>query len=78
MFFQFGQVEPLKFCKGHLQLRMKSIQSLDDLAPFFASVCNDVILQQAVNSCTVVSMKELEAEIDSLLELDFTENIPAK
>ena len=57
---------------------MKSIQSLDDLAPFFASVCSDVILQQAVNSSPVVSMNELEAEIDSLLELDFTENIPAK
>lgn len=57
---------------------MKSIQSLDDLAPFFASVCSDVILQQAVNSSPVVSMNDLEAEIDSLLELDFTENIPAK
>jgi hypothetical protein len=57
---------------------MKSINSLEDLAPFLASVCSDVTRQQAINSIEDVSMMELQEEIDSLLELDFIENIPAK
>jgi hypothetical protein len=57
---------------------MKSIQTLEDLAPFLASVCLDVTRQQAINTAEEISMRELEEQIDSLLELDFIETIPAK
>ena len=57
---------------------MKSIQTLEDLAPFLASVCSDVTRQQAINSSEGLSMSELQDQIDSLLELDFIETVPVK
>ena len=48
--FQYGPVQPLEFVRGQLQLRMKSIQTLEELVPFFTSVCNDVTWQLAKNT----------------------------
>jgi hypothetical protein len=55
---------------------MKSIQSLEDLAPFLASVCVDVSRQQAINGSEADLKSDFKDQIQSLLELDFIENIP--
>ncbi len=41
-----GPVEPAELSEGEPQLTMTSISSLDDLAPFFASICSNVTRQQ--------------------------------
>lgn len=40
------QVHPAKMKEGQPQLTMTSITSLEDLGPFFASICDNVTRQQ--------------------------------
>ena len=43
---QVDEVKPLRLKRGEPQLTMASIFNLEDLAPFFAAICNGVTRQQ--------------------------------
>lgn len=72
-------VFPARLKEGQPQLTMTSISSLDDLGPFFASICNNVTRQQAKsNKGRQKSPKKAQGErndvINSMLERDFLEH----
>ncbi len=67
-----GEVRPAELKEGQPQLTMTSIKSLDDLGPFFASICENVTRQQ-----TKFKGEKDDKIIDELIERDFVENLPA-
>ena len=78
-------VEPTTMVEGQPQLSMTSIEALEDLAPFFASICDNVTRQQAKNHSNFARQKsqsrasfEAMNYINSILEQDFLEPLPAR
>ncbi len=74
-------VRPMSLKEGEPQLTMTSIFSLDDLAPFFAAICESVTKQQTKgqkrkstgrNLARVVADCDL---INSIVEQDFLETV---
>ena len=74
-----GKVEAVQLSEGQPQLTMTSITSLDDLAPFFASICDNVTRQIARNvdggAGSALSADMME-RIDRIVEADFLEALP--
>ncbi len=71
-------VRPLDLMEGQPQLSMTSITSLDDLGPFFASVCQNVTRQQTKSSGIPSDQKQKTKEmINDIIERDFLEAIQA-
>ena len=76
-----GKVEAVQLSEGQPQLTMTSITSLDDLAPFFASICDNVTRQIARNvdgggaGSSALSADMME-RIDRIVEADFLEALP--
>jgi hypothetical protein len=75
-------VKPMNLKEGEPQLTMTSIYSLDDLAPFFAAICQGVTRQQTKGqgrlrrqSSRVVIHNSNADLIDSLIERDFLETV---
>jgi len=70
--------------EGQPQLTMTSITSLDDLAPFFASICENVTRQIARNDCSgggggsgsSALSSDVTERIDRIIEADFLEALP--
>ena len=67
--------------EGELQLTMTSIFSLEDLAPFFAAICQGVTRQQTKGqgrirrqSTRIIDYSNSEL-IDSIIERDFLETL---
>ena len=74
-------VKPMNLKEGELQLTMTSIFSLEDLAPFFAAICQGVTRQQTKGqrrirrqSTRIVDYSNSEL-IDSIIERDFLETL---
>ena len=74
-----NKVEASQLAEGQPQLTMTSITSLDDLAPFFASICDNVTRQIARNDggggSSALSSVVTE-RIDRIIEADFLEALP--
>ena len=76
-----NKVEASQLAEGQPQLTMTSITSLDDLAPFFASICDNVTRQIARNvdgggaGSSALSADMME-RIDRIVEADFLEALP--
>ncbi len=68
-------VKPLRLVEGQLQLTMTSIASLEDLGPFFASICHNVSRQQAKSHAKARAGEDL---INAVIERDFLESWTAK
>ena len=72
-------VHPMSLKEGEPQLTMTSIFSLEDLAPFFAAICESVTKQQTkgqrkrklLRSFT----KQAPTDSDQLIEQDFLETV---
>ena len=79
-----NKVEAAQLAEGQPQLTMTSITSLDDLAPFFASICENVTRQIARNDCSgggggsgsSALSSDMTERIDRIIEADFLEALP--
>ena len=78
-----GKVEAVQLSEGQPQLTMTSITSLDDLAPFFASICENVTRQIARNdggggggTGSPALSSDMTERIDRIIEADFLEALP--
>lgn len=79
-----NKVEAAQLAEGQPQLTMTSITSLDDLAPFFASICENVTRQIARNDCSgggggsgsLALSSDMTERIDRIIEADFLEALP--
>ena len=76
-----NKVEASQLAEGQPQLTMTSITSLDDLAPFFASICDNVTRQIARNdggggSGSSALSSDMTERIDRIIEADFLEALP--
>lgn len=79
-----NKVEAALLAEGQPQLTMTSITSLDDLAPFFASICENVTRQIARNDCSgggggsgsSALSSDVTERIDRIIEADFLEALP--
>lgn len=79
-----NKVEAAQLAEGQPQLTMTSITSLDDLAPFFASICENVTRQIARNDCSgggggsgsSALSSDVTERIDRIIEADFLEALP--
>lgn len=67
-------VHPANLKEGQPQLTMTSLSCLDDLAPFFASICNNVTRQQT-KSKTEIPHSAIDV-INAIIEKDFLEALP--
>ena len=74
-------MDPTPLIEGQPQLTMSSINTLEDLAPFFASICDNVTRQQTKShskanseSLQPVGQKSAMAVINAIIEKDFLEN----
>ena len=82
MLSKTDNVKAMNLKEGESQLTMTSIYSLDDLAPFFAAICQGVTRQQTKGqgrlrrqSSRVVIHDSNADLIDSLIERDFLETV---
>ena len=79
-----NKVEAAQLAEGQPQLTMTSITSLDDLAPFFASICENVTRQIARNDVggggggtgSPALSSDMTERIDRIIEADFLETLP--
>ena len=79
-----NKVEAAQLAEGQPQLTMTSITSLDDLAPFFASICENVTRQIARNdgggggggTGSPALSSDMTERIDRIIEADFLEALP--
>ena len=76
-----NKVEASQLAEGQPQLTMTSITSLDDLAPFFASICDNVTRQIARNDGgggggSSALSSDVTERIDRIIEADFLEALP--
>ena len=80
-----NKVEAAQLAEGQPQLTMTSITSLDDLAPFFASICENVTRQIARNEGGTAGgggggssslSPDMTERIDRIIEADFLEVLP--
>ena len=81
MLSKTDNVKAMNLKEGEPQLTMTSIYSLDDLAPFFAAICQGVTRQQTKGqgrlrrqSSRVIHDSNADL-IDSLFERDFLETV---
>ena len=76
---------PATLTEGQPLLTMTSVTSLDDLAPFFATVCQSVTKQQTKShnrrEAKTKKAKPVQANnagvVSSIIERDFLENLSA-
>lgn len=68
--------------EGQPQLTMTTIQTLEDLAPFFASICDNVTRQQTkshsranANDESLLPQKSAMDAINAIIQRDFVENL---
>ena len=72
-----GSVRPMNLKEGEPQLTMTSILSLEDLAPFFAAICESVTKQQTKGQYHKRTKKDkIDSDlINSIIEKDFLETV---
>ena len=71
-------VHPMSLKEGEPQLTMTSIFSLEDLAPFFAAICESVTRQQTKGQKRKLLRsftRQAPTDSDQLIEQDFLETV---